>query len=166
MKNKFSKITIFFALFIIISVTFMNQVFDFLEAKFGRKPVANFFSAMIVAVGLIFLIILIKKSSNFIKTIFSILLLIIGLVFAWHIKIPAEKIHILEYGILGWLAAKDLIVTNRKFRMVIMASIFTLAVGLCDEFIQKILPYRVFDLRDIVYNGLGGIWGVGLYLLK
>ncbi len=144
----------------------MSQVFDFFEARFSKKLVDSFFSVAIVAAGIVILIFLFKSHTSLIKTIISIALLIAGLMFAWRIKIPAEKIHILEYGLLGWLAARDLIAPNKKLRKILEALTFTFIVGLSDELLQKALPYRVFDLRDIVFNSLGGAWGISLYLLR
>ncbi len=109
----------------------------------------------------------IRKIHGLIKILVVALLLITGLTMAWQARILAEKMHILEYGFLGWFAGKDLIKTDeKKFRGIILACIFTAFIGILDEGFQKILPYRVFELRDIRMNILGGIWGVILYLLS
>lgn len=108
----------------------------------------------------------IKKRTIFLNILLFGIVLTIGMVLAWQIKIPEEKIHILEYAILGWFAGRDLIKTNKKIKGAILACIFCTIVGILDEIFQAILPYRVYDLRDIVFNSLGGAWGVILYLLS
>lgn len=122
--------------------------------------------AIFVISALSFLIFIIRKGPNFIKIIVFITVLAIGIVLAWQIKIPIEKIHILEYGILGWFVGRDLVKTNTKFRAAILTYVFCTSVGILDELLQAILPYRIYDLRDIIFNSLGGAWGLILYLLS
>jgi len=85
---------------------------------------------------------------------------------AWQIKIPEEKIHLLEFAVLGWFASRDLIATNKKTKGIILALLFTITIGILDEVFQGILPYRYFQWCDIGFNSAGGLWGIGLYLLS
>jgi len=89
----------------------------------------------------------------------------IGLFLVWQIEIPEEKIHILEFALLGWLASRDL--TRQKIRLgrIILALIFTFLAGLLDETFQGILPYRYFQWWDVALNSAGGAFGIILYLL-
>jgi VanZ family protein len=116
--------------------------------------------------GIGFLIFIIKKNFNWIKILTVVTMLIIGLILCWQIKIPQERIHILEYAVLGWLLVKDLNRKNRRIKAFFTACIYCIIVGILDELLQAILPYRVFDWRDIIFNGLGGGWGIILYLLS
>ena len=86
--------------------------------------------------------------------------------YRYELKIPAERIHILEYGLLGWLAGRDLIKTNKKTKGSILACLMIGMVGILDEVFQAVLPYRYFDMRDIMFNSLGGSWGIVLYILS
>ena len=164
--NQISKLTFGIGISIIVSASFARQIADFAKANLGEKGFTVLLEAIFVISVLSFLIFIIKKSSNFIKIIVFITVLTIGIVLAWQIKIAIEKIHILEYAILGWSAGRDLIKTNKKIKGAILACIFCIIVGILDERFQAILPYRVYDLRDIVFNSLGGAWGVILYLLS
>jgi VanZ family protein len=92
-------------------------------------------------------------------------MLIGGSIFVWQMKIPIERIHILEYGILGWFAGRDLVGKEKKIWGILLALIFVGLIGVLDEVFQAILPYRYFDLRDVGFNELGGVWGVVMYLL-
>ena len=138
----------------------------FAKGCIGEKSFTIAFGLIFVILGLAFLFFRIKGSSFNIKTLLFSFLLIAGIVLAYQMKIPEEKIHILEYGMLGWLAGRDLIKRGGKLRGIISACLFTFFIGYLDELFQKVLPYRVFDVRDIVFNGLGGLWGVCLYILS
>lgn len=162
---KISRITIFVGLFIIISASFTRQVIEFLQALIGGKETTALLGLMMIIACLVFLIFATKKNIHFIKTPLTILVLIMGLILAWQTEYSAEKIHLLEYGVLGWLAANDLLKINRKEIAIILASFFCLDVGILDELFQAVLPYRVCDIRDVVMNSIGGIWGIILYLL-
>ena len=139
---------------------------DFIQVYIGKEKVIILLGLTMIIVCLMFLIFTMKKKIHAIKTPALILVLITGLILAWQIKIPVEKVHILEYGVLGWFIARDLIKVKRKNTGIILACIFCIVVGVLDELFQAVLPYRVFDLRDIVFNGLGGAWGIILYILS
>ena len=107
-----------------------------------------------------------RAKPGLIRTLGVIVVLVIGLSLAWQIKIIAERIHLLEYGVLGWFVSRDLIRgRSKKLKDIILAGLFATVVGIIDEGFQAILPYRFFDIRDILFNSLGGIWGIILYLL-
>lgn len=104
------------------------------------------------------------------------------------IAMPEERIHFIQYAGLGFLvfrAAQPLqhpglsssayspsidpfpTAENRPGRWgrlfqggVGVALGVVLTVGVGDELIQWILPDRIFDLRDILFNWVGGIAGI------
>ncbi len=45
-------------------------------------------------------------------------------------------------------------------RLIINFIIFGLASGIALEFAQKFIPYRTFDLMDMIINEIGGILGL------
>ncbi len=164
---RISKITFIFGLFIIASAAFMGQVGSFISGKLG-KP---YFELLI---GILFLVtaaglILYLKRGGLGKIKLSIFLAVFvgGFLFAWHLDILVERIHLLEYGLLGWLAIRD---TLREEKKIIKASIFSalfiLGVSIVDEIFQWRLPYRVGDVRDVVFNEVGGLWGMSLFLIS
>lgn len=112
--------------------------------------------------GLAFFIINIKRREP-VKTLLGASLVVIAMVLVYQMKIPEERFHILEYMVLGWFTAKDALRNNKKIRNIFLACTFVIMVGLLDELFQKFLPYRVYDKRDMILNGLGGIGGVLLY---
>ncbi len=164
-RLKFSKITLLFALFIIVSVTFMRQLVELAQRHIGWSGVKIILAGIMIASSALFLIWVIKKGVHPVRTPAIILVLLTGLVLAWQTKYPVEKIHILEYGALGLLAARDLMKIKGNSPAIILACIFCLLIGFVDELVQAILPYRVYDVRDIAFNSLGSVWGIILYLL-
>jgi len=139
---------------------------DFVKAIIGEQGFVFLIGAVGVVFLLSFLILIIKKGSSFIKILIVIVVLIVGMWLTWQLKITEEKIHILEFALLGWLASRDLVKSNRKVRGIILALAFTITVGILDEVFQGILPYRYFQWSDIGLNSAGGFWGIGLYLLS
>ena len=125
------------------------------------------FLILIGVIGAIFLVsflmLIIRKRPSSLRLLVFIAVLLIGMWFCWQLKIPEEKIHLLEFALLGWLASRDLIKSGRKVEGVIFALVFTFAVGILDEAFQAILPYRYFQWCDIGFNSAGGLWGIILY---
>lgn len=162
---RLSKLTGFIGLFIIISAAFMRQLMDFTKLYTGERGFIVLIGLLSLIGGLTFLIFALKAKPSLIRILGVITVLAIGLSLAWQIKIVVERIHILEYGFLGWFASRDLIRgRSKKLKGIILACLLATAVGIIDEVFQAILPYRFFDLRDILFNSLGGIWGIVLYL--
>lgn len=166
--NQISKLTIGIGMFIVASASFTRQLSNFARARIGEGGFLFLVILTLIILLLLFLIFVIRRKPRFINLSMIIMMLIIGVIVVWRIKIPEEKIHILEYAVLGWFAGRDLIKTSskiRKLRGLILACAVCIAVGILDEAFQKILPNRYFDLRDIALNSLGGALGVISYLL-
>jgi len=97
-------------------------------------------------------------------------------------KLPEERLHFLEYGIVGGLVFAALFerqknkgdtsggTSGRRGPLwpAVGAFLITGAAGWVDEGIQEILPNRFYDLRDVAMNAAGGalaiasIWLLGL----
>ena len=163
MKMDVSKPTIGLSVFIIVSSLFMNQVAKFIEDIAGKRGEEVIMGALLL-IGLAFFVgAMLKKGPFTVYSALCILILMSGLILAWQIKNPAERIHVIEYGILGWLASRDFINRKDGIRGFLKACLFGLAIGVLDEMAQWILPYRVFDMRDIAFNGSGVLWGAIIF---
>ncbi len=62
-----------------------------------------------------------------------------------------ERLHLLLFGLFGYLSLSSLGVARAAFAV--------LAVALLDEGLQGLLPYRVGDWRDVLTNLLSGLGG-------
>ncbi len=73
---------------------------------------------------------------------------------------PEERLHFLTYGLLGWLFSWTL---EEQQVSLFWPLLFVWLAGTGDELIQGLLPNRVFDLRDILFNGIAGAAGIAIF---
>ena len=82
-----------------------------------------------------------------------------------RMTVPTERSHLIEYGVVGILIYEALIERASSGRRVplppLLAVLATVVLGVLDECIQAILPNRVFDPVDILFNLLAGTMAVG-----
>lgn len=80
-----------------------------------------------------------------------------------------ERSHLIEYGLLAVLIFHALDARRAAggaVRWVALPAIGgTALLGLVDEAIQAVLPGRVFDPRDLLFNGLAAVSTVGMTVL-
>ncbi|MDX1763374.1 MAG: VanZ family protein [bacterium] len=145
--------------FIYLTLPLMRSVVEFLYAQVGREQLSLYVNlSILVALGLLLLYlrqILPRASKKQILLGFFLLLAgsLILLLFA-----PEERIHLFEYGLLGFFCLKAL---GRETPMAhVKAMMIVLFVGIGDELIQHALPSRVGDPRDVALNLLSGVPGV------
>ncbi len=81
--------------------------------------------------------------------------------------LPEERVHFITYGLAGWLICwciearpKKPLITKNGW---LIACLLVWLAGGVDELIQWWLPVRVFDVRDIMFNGVAGMMGVALF---
>jgi hypothetical protein len=89
-------------------------------------------------------------------------------------ELPEERLHFLEYGIVGGLVFAALLERQeqtrgksgevpggyRHFWPAVGAVVFTGIAGWVDEGIQELLPNRFYDLRDVAMNVAAGVLAV------
>lgn len=97
------------------------------------------------------------------KIFFTIIVLLVGMAAYKYITIPIERIHFIQYGLLGWMVWGAVKGTKHKF---IIAILYIVGIGVLDEIIQGILPTRVYELRDIYMNIFGGSLGMVLRIYE
>lgn len=162
---RLSKPTLILGIFIVISATFMQQLLYFLYDVFGKRQVQ-------VSVGILFVLVALSaipylnkiNVSNKRKTFFLIILGF-GLYLSWQQRIFVERIHSVEYGLLGWFVVRDISKRNINILKLLYGGLIILVFGVLDEALQYLLPYRVGDFRDVIINELGGLWGISLRLI-
>lgn len=71
---------------------------------------------------------------------------------------PCERFHLMEYAILGimvyfYFAQKE---RSPAFK----AFVFLLLAAGLDEIFQALLPNRVGEMKDVMLNLIGGLWGI------
>jgi glycopeptide antibiotics resistance protein len=163
---RLSRLTIFFGLFIVISASFMRQALEQLYFHIGKHLTTTIFGIFCILAFLMIMLRLAKSPINIPRKILFFLILLAGFYFSWQLKILAERIHILEYGLLGYLATRDLFKKTINFKSIILVIITIAIFAFLDEGFQYLLPYRYWDLRDVAFNLIGGLWGGTLFLIK
>ncbi len=74
---------------------------------------------------------------------------------------PEEAIHFIEYALLSYFLFKALGHQIHDWTIYLTGVVFVSFVGTIDEFLQWLMPQRIFDFKDIGLNTLAG----GLLLL-
>ena len=160
-----SKITVFIALFIIVSAYFTRQLARFAKANLGETGFLIIVIFCFAILGLISVVLIILRNPTFLTAFIFIGTLLIGTALSLQLRPSEVKIHAIEYAVLGWFAAKDFLRANRKIKGAVLALFFCFIVGVLDEVFQLFLPWRVYDTMDILLNSGGALWGIILCLI-
>lgn len=77
---------------------------------------------------------------------------------------PVERFHLIEYGLLGYMAGKRLSAPGRESGRGgwLAVAAVAAAAGFVDEVIQGFIPLRYYDNRDVLINIISGIMGFGI----
>lgn len=146
--------------FIIYStLPFGNDVYKYLSGS-------TFAATMFYALGGALLIYLIAaygkrmmEMSYGAITLFVISAVAYGMLFTLPV-LPVEKIHLIEYLVLGCLFVRAVSVDVEPPRNYSYAFILSFYCGWLDEVIQYYLPNRHFDWQDVLLNGAGAAFGI------
>lgn len=103
-----------------------------------------------------------KRNPMFYIGITAVFILYLGLLFST--PIVAEKMHILEYGFLSYLALRAARGMRPVWAKYLFVVFIIILVGYCDELIQKFTPGRFYQMNDIVLNTVSGM--LGLFAVK
>jgi len=94
-------------------------------------------------------------------------LFVLGAVYGWLLlqlgTSPAERLHLAEYGLLGYFAYRALILDFSPSKALVLAWGVAIVLGAGDEGMQWILPTRVFEWKDIGLNAVSS--GLGLLIV-
>lgn len=89
-----------------------------------------------------------------------------GLIYSLCLPLPEERVHLMQFGLLGVLAYPSF--KGKKetwWKRVPLPLLFVFSIGIADEVFQWFLPDRYGDLRDVFFNALGGIWGIAICII-
>lgn len=166
---KISKLTFFYSIMLIISASFLRQVLQFFHEKLGRTYIADLLWVVFGIFGLFLLIrvwtIFSKKQlhTKFLRAAIILTIFLLGIYYASTFNIPEERIHLVKYGILGFLISKDNF-SGKGLWIIFIGTLFCFSVACIDETFQYFLPMRVGDIRDVGFGSIGGFWGTSFFL--
>lgn len=144
---------------IYITLPIVRPICEFLRKAILFNLVVN--TTILLVIGILIIFFCVRRQISKTSLLFFVFLAVISYgSIASFVKIPEEKIHFLEYGLLAFLLFRALRVNKSEFKSYLWALILTLAFGWADEGIQHLLPNRYYDTRDVVFNLLGGVLGL------
>jgi len=77
---------------------------------------------------------------------------------------PAERLHLLEYGLLSYLTYRACRLSFEQRTAAIVGAFVAALIGTGDEMIQWVLPNRVFEWKDVGLNVISSVLGMTLVL--
>lgn len=159
-----SKATWAYGIFLVISASFLQQIFFFLNKILGEYTVGFCFFCLLIIFIFILIYQAIKNNHTGDKLTLLLSLIIFSVILISVQRFFAERAHVIMYGFLGYWAIKDVCKAKpEKIKAIIYASFFTLLINISDEIFQAILPYRVGELQDILTNYLSSAIGIMFY---
>ncbi len=154
-------VVIGYTLLIYASLPFARTWQQFLREKLGAdfNLTFNFF---ILSIGILTVFSLSRKVA---KTAFwsSMGVLLVLVFLAAQMPIPEERMHLLQYAVLGYLISWAFQTTGALVTRIAWVICLGALIGLGDEAIQWVLPSRVFDWWDVGYNVTGITFGAALF---
>lgn len=156
-------IVLLYTVFLYSTLYIMRPICSFLEKHTPFKLLVNIVVLICVGVLLYIFYTLVhpKKMSLYLLVILGLL---VGFFSFRLIERPEEKMHFLEYGLLGFLVYRASSFNFRGLVLLIFSLFLVLLLGFVDEVIQYFLPNRFYDKRDILLNWLAS--GLGLYFTR
>lgn len=162
--KEISKLTLFLGFAFILSSAFTRQLLDITEKLFGANSTRWIFGAIFFFAEAAIIFFLITKRLSIYRIFLVVLYSVVVLLSAWQLKIVAERIHVIEFGLLGLFLSRDLFKHKMSYSGVVTALIIGYAFAILDEVFQAVLPYRYFGIGDICVNCLGITGGIILYI--
>lgn len=102
------------------------------------------------------------RASSPLTRVFLFLLMSCYVAALYWLKIPAEKVHLVQYGILAWLVTEALTGRFAGWRLHLVALLIVVVAGAGDELVQWMRPNRVGDIRDIGLNTVSALLAQGV----
>ncbi|MFQ5454654.1 MAG: VanZ family protein [Nitrospirota bacterium] len=152
---------ILYTLLIYLTLPIMRPILNYLKGLFGEGfSIFVYIIFVCAGISLFCYIYIIEKINNIGTYIWLGAIAILYVFFIIPLNLPEERIHLLEYGISGYLIYNAVSFNLEGALFYITTLLIIFLIGFIDEGIQWILPNRVFDLRDVWMNCIGGVLGV------
>lgn len=152
----------FFVLAAIFATLFIgNPLANYLQ---NQNVQAFFFVLGLLLVGSTVTVHSVSKKPNKIEISLLLGIIAVYVMFLFRLGAP-ERSHLIEYSVLAIFIQKALAERELHSKLIlapsILAFIIAFLIGVLDESIQLFLPNRVFDLQDILFNGIAVMMAVG-----
>lgn len=163
---RLSKLTLLYTAVIISLVLVGPFITDTIAAYVGGPFYKVLVGISIVAYFSLFFVIAKRNKAGWLQYALLVALFALVLVIARYLEFPDEKLHLIEYNMLGCLAMRDISCASiSRTRQLMWGCLFVVAVGSLDESLQGVIPWRVCQLSDYLSNYAGGLSGVAMFFL-
>jgi len=159
-KGKIALVISYVAL-IYLTLPVMRPVLNFLKAHLGSR--FDLLTDLVIIAAMSGLALIFLKSKITWKQ-WLLALIVFGL-YGYGLRvlrIPEERIHLLEYGLLSFLVFRVRSADWSALFAYWQTFLIVSFIGTLDEIIQYIIPNRVGDIRDIILNIVSGLLGLVL----
>lgn len=144
------------SLVIFITIPFARPIVLFVIRDIGRTTFVYFIIGIVTTTFIASLSYVRRQNLNTPSSLLwlsAIAIIFIG--YTIHLrKLPAEAVHFLQYGILGFLLFRALAHQTHDYSIYFCAAIIGCLIGTIDETIQWLVPERYWQLSDIWINVL------------
>lgn len=144
-------------LLIYVTIPLARSIQEWVQAHGGQQL---FLWATFTAIGLTVLgtALAVARRRLALRLTAAAALVAIALVFSaltWSLREnPEESIHCIQYGMLSWLLLRAMRRRHQGWPAHFAAAMIGIALGIGDELIQWLIPWRYFDFRDLGINAL------------
>jgi hypothetical protein len=140
---------------IYLTLPVMRPLLQLLYGSVGRGTMGVMVNTVMSITAATVLYVSIKKG----HVRFALIALPLGALAAvlYIMELPEERVHFLEYGVLGFLLIRA---AGARYRQLAFSLFIVLIASSVDELIQFMLPNRVGELRDVGMNVAGGMIGL------
>ena len=155
-----NRLWIFIFIYVLLIYTTLPIARSFLNTLYGTLGAFNlnlFVNTLLVGV-FSFIALQLYRKRGLCSFVHLFLLGVLLVTIILNLDRPEERIHFVEYGLLGFLFVKAF--SSTYVRTFTFSALLVTLIGSVDELIQWFLPNRVGDLRDVLMNAVGGLLGV------
>lgn len=137
--------------------------------RYEGEKIAGARLDLLVTAGLLVILALLLgycRSAIRIRNLPFLILVITGYGLAiWYLRVPEERFHLLQYGLVSFFIAFALPdkISGLRRHLAVIALVWFVGIG--DELIQALRPNRVGDLRDVFINGYAAVLAQGLLVI-
>jgi hypothetical protein len=146
-RNRLWAIITVYVAFIYLTLPVMRPVLNFLYEALGKEILSLGVNGLLVLAIVSFSIYVYKSGFRVYPRLALIFLIMLaGGFVAMGLGIPEERVHFLEYGVLGVMVLRAM--TGSWGVPVLSSLILVSLIGAVEELIQWSLPNRVGDMRE------------------
>lgn len=154
-------VVVIYTLLIYTTIPIVRPLVDLLEDSLGvlGMTIGLCMKIIFIAVGLLFVYMLFVKRKNR-KTIPYIYLIILSCIYVYilaKVKVPIERIHLIEYGFLAYFIYSAFRESYTVIKSYVFSFVLVAVFGWMDEGIQYFVPDRYYDIKDVGLNALSGL---------